>query len=243
LAPSDQASLATDSSRNGGIGVSYDYLNCPIYITCRDRLADLKPLVDWLERAGQQRIYLVDNSSTYPPLLEYLEQTPHEVIRLDDNYGSRALWRTGQVPDEHFVLTDPDVVPTEDCPLDAVAHLYRILMRYRAFDKVALGLYLDDVPRIKSLSWERDLVHPSRKLAPGVFDSLSDTTFAMWRPLSQFNLKAIRLGPPYTARHLPWYRLNEPTEEDAYYLERANKTNDGKVFKEWLGSSWAVNKQ
>jgi hypothetical protein len=43
----------------------------PIFVNCRDRLESLLALLDFLERAGQEQIYLLDNDSTYPPLLEY----------------------------------------------------------------------------------------------------------------------------------------------------------------------------
>ena len=59
----------------------------PIIINCRDRLGSLVELVDYLERAGQDRIYLLDNDSAYPPLLEYLAHSPHEVVRLGRNAG------------------------------------------------------------------------------------------------------------------------------------------------------------
>src|SRR5437879_5702154 len=95
----------------------------PIFVNVRDRVTCLRQLVDWLERAGHERIVLVDNASSFPPLLDYLEDTPHQVVRLGANLGSRALWAANLVPDEWFVYTDPDVVPTDDCPSDLVAHL------------------------------------------------------------------------------------------------------------------------
>src|SRR5215469_1260868 len=97
-----------------------DALSIPVYITVRDRVSDLRRLVAWLERAQHRNIVLMDNASTYEPLLAYLGDSPHEVVYLSQNLGSRALWRSGLVPNEPFVLTDPDIIPTEDCPLDAV---------------------------------------------------------------------------------------------------------------------------
>jgi hypothetical protein len=41
----------------------------PVIIIVRDRLKPLALLVDWLERAGAQRLVLLDNDSTYPPLV------------------------------------------------------------------------------------------------------------------------------------------------------------------------------
>lgn len=201
----------------------------PVYITVRDRLRDLRKLVAWLERAGH-RIILLDNASSYRPLLEYLNASPHEVRWLGGNLGSRALWAADMAPDEPFVVTDPDIVPLEDCPLDAVAHLQGLLDEHPGYLKAGLGLYLDDV-EFPSKGWERSL--HSRQIAPGVFDSLIDTTFALYRPGAEFVYDAIRTGAPYRARHGSWY-VTEPDAEDAYYLERAETGATGSSWKESL---------
>lgn len=196
----------------------------------------------WLEKVGHQRIVLLDNASTYEPLLAYLDSSPHEVRRSDQNYGSRRLWLEGVPPDEWFVYTDPDIVPVDDCPVDAVAHLHELLERYPT-PKAALGLYLDDTPEFKSKAWERSLVAPERYLEPGVYHSLSDTTFALHRPNAEFTLDALRTGWPYQARHVcpAWYG-GELTDEDRHYLEHANKTEAGDLVN-GLGSSWALGLQ
>jgi len=201
-----------------------------VYITVRDRLRDLRKLVEWLERAGH-RIVFLDNASTYMPLLRYLAGTRHEVRWLGNNLGSRALWEAEMVPDEPFVLTDPDIVPLDSCPLDAVAHLQALLDAHPGYSKAGLGLYLDDV-EFPSKGWERQLV--SRETSPGVFDSLIDTTFALYRPGAEFEYEAIRTGAPYLARHGSWY-VREPDAEDAYYLERAEVGPMGSSWKEGRG--------
>jgi hypothetical protein len=205
----------------------------PVYVNCRDRVTHLRQLVEWLERAGQERIVLLDNASTFPPLLDYLNATPHQVVRLCRNAGSRALWVSELVPAERFAYTDPDVIPTDDCPLDAIQRLSDLLDRYSEFPKAALGLHLDDVPPdLPCLGWERSLVSPDRELEPGVYQSLADTTFAVYQPGAEFSLAAIRTGTPYTARHMPWYTHGqELSVEDRYYLEHATPGP--------LGSSWA----
>ena len=136
------------------------------------------------------------------------------------------------VPDEPFVLTDPDILPLETCPLDAVAHLHRLLDEHPGYSKAGLGLYLNDVsPSMPSLGWERSLVSPGKQIAPGVYDSLIDTTFALYRPGAEFVYEAIRTGHPYVARHLPWYQKGKLSAEDQYYLDHAMGGPEG--------SSWA----
>lgn len=201
-------------------------LDPPIFIICRDRLKDLRLLVEWLERAGHHRINFIDNCSAWPPLVDYLSRTPHAVIELEHNLGSRALWRAGRVPDEPYVLTDPDLVPTDDCPLNLVEHLQGLLDRYPQFSKAGPGLYLDDVGDIPSLAHERELVSEARQLEPGVYGSLIDTTFALYRGGTGFGYHAIRTGAPWQVRHMGWYQ-REPDAETRFYLDRAMRGPEG----------------
>ncbi len=127
-------------------------MNCPIFINCRDRITCLSVLVDWLEKAGHENIYLLDNDSSYPPLLEYYEQTPHTVVRLNENLAHTALWKTDVLDRyakraDYYVYTDPDVVPVEECPPDALELFVHLLERYPTFVKAGFGLRIDDLPR------------------------------------------------------------------------------------------------
>ena len=97
----------------------------PIFIICRDRVSDLALLVSWLEKVGQEKIYFIDNASTYEPLLDYYKDTPHNVIYMGWNSGHTGIWNVGTLgeilgADQHFVVTDPDIVPTEECPDNAL---------------------------------------------------------------------------------------------------------------------------
>jgi len=209
----------------------------PVYLNVRDRVTDLKALVRWLEDAGHTNIILLDNDSSYEPLLDYLTECPHDVVRLGANYGSRSLWRSKRVPDHPFIYSDPDLIPIPECPQNAVERLWE-LFEYYPHPRVGLGLYLDDVPEtLQSLQWEKSLVRKRLELEPGVFDSYIDTTFAIHRAKAPqvFPTFGIRTGFPYQMRHTPWYRISNPTEEEAYYLANA--------IKGPLGSSWAEGKQ
>lgn len=202
-------------------------MQASIYIICRDRLEPLRSLVSWFERAGQDRIFLVDNDSSYPPLLDYYASTPHEVVRLGKNLGHRSPWEAGLVTGlrEPYVVTDPDVIPDERCPLDAIDRLGELLARHPGRVKVGLGLRIDDLPgRYKFARevrrWEAQFW--DRELGPGVYDAAVDTTFALYRPGVPFALEpSLRTGAPYLARHQPWYADSaNPTDEELYYRNR-----------------------
>jgi len=204
----------------------------PVFILCRDRLESLTELVEWLERARAQRIFLVDNASSYPPLLEYLERTPHEVIRLPENQGAFALWRS-VLPDlgieGRYVCSDPDIVPIAECPLDAIEYFGEILDRYPSYIKAGFGLRIDDLPEHYAMRDEVRVVERynwERPIAPRLYDGFIDTTFALYRGVEAFDqVPAVRTGYPYLARHTTWY-LDEQDlpEEERYYRDRSTLT-------------------
>ncbi len=202
----------------------------PIFITCRDRLSCLLELLHWLERAGHTCIYLIDNESTYPPLLAFFDTTPYPVIKLDSNLGGRAPWTSGVVDDiaagNFYVVTDPDVVPVAECPLDAVAHFRALLDRYPNRIKAGFGLKIDDLPTYyrhaaEVRAWESRFW--TNEVEPGVYAASIDTTFALYRPGVPFELDpSLRTGAPYLARHMGWYvRSRRLGAEERYYQEHA----------------------
>lgn len=78
-----------------------------------------------LELVGERRaknIWLCDNGSSYPPLVEFLNTTSHHVVFNKFNLGHRAPWLSGLVPqlgnEKYFIVSDPDVVPDENTPGD-----------------------------------------------------------------------------------------------------------------------------
>lgn len=208
----------------------------PIVILCFNRLAPLQQLLGWLDRAGYVRPILIDNASTYPPLVDFLDQaTDIETVRLERNVGHLAPWISAEarakVPlDAPIVVTDCDVVPDDDCPADVVTHLAEVLLGHSDIDKVGLGLHIDDLPDSYALknevvAWESRFWE--KEIYPGVFDAEVDTTFALYRSLGipHSPARALRTGAPYLARHLPWYANSaEPTEEQSYYREHADSS-------------------
>lgn len=216
-----------------------DYLNVPIVISVRDRLSDLLAQLVWLEKAAHQRIVLLDNDSTYPPLVEFLETCPYDVRFLGDNVGSRAPWLVETAErGEWWVYTDCDVVPTDDCPLDLVDHLHHLLRRHEGYPKAGVGLYTRDVEfRDK---YRENLFHAAHRWLGDCYEAPVETTFALYRPRVPFDFKAVRSAHPYEARHLPWYREQAPTNEDSYYLARARASGLDSQGKATGGSDWAA---
>lgn len=200
-----------------------------VFIICRDRLDPLLKLLPWVD---QFDVTLIDNNSSYEPLLDFYTSTNHNVLRLDENLGHKAAWLADALPkDERFILTDPDVVPADGCPNDFIEIMNEVLDIVPIIDKVGFGLKIDDLPEYYKLkydviTWEQQFwARPCGEIRNvQIFDAPVDTTFALYRENAQYaTFPAARLGEPYMARHLPWYsNSTNPTEEEVFYKEHSS---------------------
>ncbi|NOY71546.1 MAG: glycosyltransferase family 2 protein [Gammaproteobacteria bacterium] len=212
----------------------------PIFINNRNRLEYLKKLIKWLIKAGHRNITIIDNDSSYPPLLEYYKSCPCNIVKLKKNMGHLALWNSGiydEIKTPFYVYTDPDVVPVEECPDNAVEFFIDTLTRNSGIEKIGFGLKLDDLPSSspnvrKIIKWEKQFW--KTPFSDSFYDANVDTTFAVYRQEVKggtyhypdirggIKLKSLRSASPYLARHLPWYRdISEFTAEDIYYLQHS----------------------
>jgi hypothetical protein len=181
-------------------------------------------------------IIVVDNGSTYPPLLDWYATLAHPVVRLG-NVGHTAPWTPevrAKVKTQFYVVTDPDL-DLSGTPRDCLAYLQRCLVRYPVAKKMGLGLRIDDVPpgspyyrhvnSVEKRYWELPLY------AGGVRPAPVDTTFAIYhkRLFDQYGVCGGRTDHPYTARHLPW-SVVERDAEFQYYVDRASRSSSYKTF-------------
>ncbi len=214
-----------------------------VFVISYNRLSYLKRLVAWLEKAGYEKIHIVDNASTYEPLLDYLDGSKHIVHRLEKNYGHLVVWQCGKfeniIKNERYIVTDCDVLPIEECPENVTEYFSKILDKYPFCAKVGFSLKIDDLPdynlsKQTVLEWEGQFW--KKKIENGLYNASIDTTFALYRPgifpENKKWWKSIRTDFPYAARHLPWYEdSNNPGEEEIYYQNHLNNRD----------SFWSVN--
>lgn len=86
----------------------------PVFVPCFNNPTYLSAMVGQLIGCGFDKIVIIDNGSTFPPLLSYFRELPNSIslIRLSENRGPRHLF---QDPDNYillpnyFCLTDPDL--------------------------------------------------------------------------------------------------------------------------------------
>ncbi|MGL4364086.1 MAG: glycosyltransferase family 2 protein [Bacteroidales bacterium] len=206
-----------------------DYTIIPIIINNFNRLECLQKLISRLETYGYKNIYIIDNASTFPPLLEYYEKCPYQVFRLTENVGYLALWKTKiykQFIRGYYVYTDPDVLMLDECPKNFLQKFYEILQKYPKCPKVGFSLKIDDLPdyfknKQKVIAWESQFWNS--KCEEGIFNAPIDTTFALYRPFAKGGASQdayhLRTDFPYQARHLPWYVDSKNlSDEDVFYI-------------------------
>lgn len=228
-----------------GYDISRNPTATPIVINNFNRLSYLRELVDALHERGYENLYVIDNASTYEPLLEYYEMKGLRVFYLDTNVGYLALWRTRvgeSFTHNHYVYTDPDIVPVPECPADFIGVFHELLTVVPDAQKVGFGLRIDDIPDhnpLKQSVVEHESRFWQRPLAENLYAASIDTTFALYRPRATGGwwLPALRTAGEYMARHLPWYEdPARPDEELSFYArvigaqthwsDRASRTVD-----------------
>ncbi len=211
-----------------------DIWTIPIFINNFNRLGCLQKLVNWLVEAGYRNIYILDNDSSYPPLLEYYQQlktreTVVQVVQLGRNLGHAALWKSGILEslsvESPYVYTDSDVVPVSECPKDFLKQFMDILQRYPLLKKVGLGLKTDGITCDNAeevLALERRYyIH---EMEPHFYFCPVDTTFALYRNYRHYHLcVAARTTGNLMAWHLPWhYDYKNLPPDELYYAQHAN---------------------
>jgi len=197
----------------------------PIIINNRNRLLFLREQLNWFEKNKFNNIIILDNQSTYLPLIEFYEKIKYQVIRFNKNYGYLSLWIS---PLKHkfinnfYIYTDPDIVPISECPGDVINYFYKNLIKFNDIDKIGFGLKIDDINidnkdfiiKNENKFWTNKYKDTNFYIAP------IDTTFALYKPyrFGGYWLNSLRSDFPYLANHLPWY-LNTNDFENDYYLK------------------------
>lgn len=206
----------------------------PIIINNFNRLQYLQKQIDWLLSCGLKNIHIIDNASTYAPLLEYYKKIPATVYMLDKNIGHNALWRTHlyqRFGKYYHVYTDPDLLPSEHTPNNFMNHFKELLDKYPEIQKVGFGLITDDLPdhypkKEEVIIWEKQFA--TNEIEPGVYRSKIDTTFALYRPgaFMQCWEHTLRTSAPYVLRHMPWYENpNDMDEETDFYKSKISEVS------------------
>lgn len=210
------------------------HFDTPIFIIARDRLHCLSDLVGVLLDKGYERIHIVDNDSAYVPLLSWYRQikSSHGVkVHHIDNVGPIGPWHVPEIEaimhKEKFIVTDPDLFPSDECPPDLIERMHWILDNVEHWDKVGPSLNIFNLPdhyahKQQAIKWEKQFW--TMRGPHDTWNYPIDTTFALYKPGTPYKItEALRMNRPYMMDHRPWYLDfdNLPADE-IFYLNRLN---------------------
>lgn len=214
-------------------------LSIPVIIINFNQLFYLKEQVDFYLNRGFENIIIIDNHSSFPPLLAYYREIQHEVKIefMEKNEGHLVFFKDEKLRRKYgqgyYVITDADIVPNTSLPKDFMKILLQKLDQY--FDrvtKVGFALKIDDIPayfpqREKVLEWEKPFW--KNEVEKKCYLADIDTTFALYKPqyprrFSGVNFyKGLRIAGNFTAKHGGWYKNPESlSAEEIFYEQHAN---------------------
>lgn len=207
----------------------------PVLINNFNRLELLQKQIDWLlSLEDKVSIIIIDNLSTYPPLLEYYENIKHpqiQVVYLNFNSwrkGAEYLGEKKLADFEKYIITDSDLLAFESTPSNLISHISKLMDKYPQYNHIGTSLEINDLPDYNPLK-KKIIQHESQYWTPAakVIDNevsiaLVDTTFAMYRNTSRVlpTGPALRTLRPFTLKHVDWYLdPNQNSSEYQFYLD------------------------
>lgn len=225
----------------------------PVFINSFNQLHYLRELLANLSNHGFSNLWILDNQSTYPKLLEFYKTLNDvrpgnpQVLYYPENFGPRHFHLTSLYtsvwPYPHF-YTDPDILlPAID---EAFAGTLLALSNRFQVAKVGSALTLPDPEKLRDffasgpetgtspvsvLDWEKQFW--KNELDDGIYGTSIDTTFHLFNPaffVPENFLHGIRVARPgFQAKHRPWFNDDlPPADEYEFYRESR------KGFGNWI---------
>jgi len=200
--------------------------------------------VDFLLKKKFENIIIIDNLSTYPPLLEYYKSLQGVAIEyMDKNYGHMVFFEKEELLHKYgkgfFVVTDADIMPNDKLPDNFLKQMLLILLKeFSSVNKVGFALDIENIPdyyikkdnviKWETKFWQRKYLNSSTE----AYISSIDTTFALYMPnfFQKYRevdfFSGIRLAGNYLAKHGGWYiDYDNLSEEQKYYQKTATNSS------------------
>lgn len=220
-------------------------MKIPVVIINRDLLTWPSKMVEDLKTFDNiGDIIIVDNQSTYEPLLEWYKTNPCEIIYSPVNYGQSVPWDLKLHHERSFnyyVVTDPDMDLSET-PKDSLTYLVQKMEEHPEYDRIGLTLSNYDLPEDSPYhfhvkTWQERSV-PEDSIKNGLLTKqIFDTTFGMYNITRHFSGTSCCTQLPYGVKHIPWnitkdeiQNLKEKNYEFYYYLKNATSSASYKNF-------------
>ncbi len=196
-----------------------------------NRLTTTKKMVEDLFRLnGNAKINIIDNASTYPPLLQWYDEIKNDVniIRQETNLGPWTFFYSGHFSnceEDFYIYSDADLELNPNMPYNWQEIMFEHIHRHDR--KASLVLRIDDIP--DSYEFKSNIINHQSVCwydsgIPDLYRAITDMTFSMDRKSGGYRYESMRLGGNFACRHIPWYiDFSNIDEEEIYYLEHINR--------------------
>ncbi|MCT2407872.1 glycosyltransferase [Chryseobacterium antibioticum] len=218
----------------------------PIIIINYNQLFYLKQQIDFYLKRGFKNIIVIDNQSTYPPLLEYYKEIKDKITieYQKENAGHLVFFKSPVLQKKYskgyYIVTDADIIPNDQLPEKFMRILINKLFKYSGrITKIGFALRLDDIPesyplKRNVLNWESQFWQ--KEAEKDMFFADIDTTFALYTPnyipdtSKRIFMNAIRMAADFTCTHGGWYLdINNLSDEQKFYINTSSNSNSWKV--------------
>lgn len=205
----------------------------PIFINNRNHYTYLKELVEWLDKNKLTNYFVIDNDSSYPPLLDYYKnELKGRVIFLHRNCGHMAIWKADlltRVKNSFYIYTDADVLPVIQSNPRFVNDLYSAFKKHGFALKAGSAIRIDDLPdcfSLKSRVMEHEKQFWENPLEENIYQAHVDTTLALYLPNYYWDSghwnRHLRVSGGCLIQHQPWYQNSaQLSAEQIYYKDHA----------------------
>lgn len=207
----------------------------PVFIIAFNNPTYVSSMIDQLLKYTSD-IYIIDNCSTFPPMIKLLDETKVTVIRMPENYGHKVYERAeiqDLVKGDYYCITDPDLTLNPNLPSNFIEIFKNISDEYK---KHKVGFALDHLNNIRTdvrcegktitewewWLWNFRIDHPTLEMYP----STIDTTFCLINKKypNDEGRNHIRVAGDFLCVHRPWlttWKNELPTDELEFYKTHA----------------------
>ena len=199
--------------------------NIPIFIISYNNYTHVKNMVEQLQKYTTN-ISIIDNCSSYPPLVSYLKfiESRVRVIYKDQNYGHRVVYRPEiqELMGEKYIITDPDLQLNPNLPSNFIEILDELTEKYQICRiGLALDIFSDDINpnvmnkfvyfegggstnirNVEQAYWNKKIPDDTYEL----YVARTDTTFSFInKKYNYVEYNGFRIAGNFTCKHKPFH--------------------------------------
>ena len=210
----------------------------PILIPVFNLCSYADSMVQQLVSRGVTGIIVCDNASTYPPMMDYLDNLSksQRVVRFTENLGPRYFAESVEMLDllpEYFIITDPDLVLNIRLPNGFIDKMKDVINAH-SVSKAGFALDIHDtcdkffnkdwVHTWEDKYWENKVPGLPNCVSDDMYLAPLDTTFCLFKKSTYIRevedigcgitaTSSLRIAGRFTCEHMGWW-TNQPVPQD-----------------------------